>query len=533
MKWILLLSILFPSQVFSQNEEMLTLKNAVDTLFFSDKTTALNLSNKGLQIAIAEKDTFHITYFLDQSGELNRFAGNYDLAIEQLSYCLLMKDGWEDLKDLSLTFNNLGKTYAQKGKYEEAVFNFLEALELMQTDENLMGQAFYLNNIGAVYDLQHNYFKALEYYEQSLAIKEEQKDTLGIAASCINLGITFHNLERYEKSILYSKRAFSIFSKSDTPTRTARSLANIGNSYLELDDYVNANYYLTLAIALEPNIEEESLIISLNNNLATLHLNIENGDSASYYNNKSYDLSRNSNSLKGLANASRVQSQIYELLGDDQKALEEERLYTKYNDSLINEANIYAVAEMESKYNLAQQEKKIQQKNFELQKQKLQREKDATLKKFYLSLTITLIVIFILILVKYRQKRRVNSLLTTQNNLITDKNQNLERIKETLKSALHDKTEILDKVFTSNKSLELPPEMLSLSKREMEVLASLALGKSDQEIADSLFVSKATTKTHLRRIYSKLLVKGRSEAVAVAHKYKILGDSNTRDQSLV
>jgi DNA-binding CsgD family transcriptional regulator len=525
MRWMLLLLSILPFFIFAQNEKMISYKNAVDTLFFSNKPKALVLSDKGLKIAISEKDTFHITYFLDQSGELNRYAGNYNLAIEQLDYCLIMKDGWEDLKDLSLTYNNLGKTYAQKGKYEEAIFNFIEALNLMQTDKNLIGQAFYLNNIGTIYDLQHNYFKALAYYEQSLDIKIEMQDTLGIAASCTNIGITLHNLERFEKAIEFNKRAYSIFSKFDQPTRTARSLANIGNSYLEIEDYSSANYYLKKALALEPQIEEELLIIGLNNNLASLFINRKQPDSALYYNSRSYELSRKSNSLPGLVNASKVQSQIYEQLGDNLNALKEERLSSLYNDSLLNEANIYAVAEMESKYELAQKEKKIQQKNFEIEKQKLQQEKDANVKRFYLSLFITLVVVFILILVKYRQKRRVNTLLTTQNNLISDKNKSLERIKEELKSELEDKTEILDKVFTSNKSLELPPEVLSLSKREIEVLASLASGKNDQEIADSLFISKSTAKTHLRRVYSKLLVKGRSEAVSIAHKYKILGVS--------
>jgi DNA-binding NarL/FixJ family response regulator len=57
----------------------------------------------------------------------------------------------------------------------------------------------------------------------------------------------------------------------------------------------------------------------------------------------------------------------------------------------------------------------------------------------------------------------------------------------------------------------------------MEVLSYLALGWSDQEISDKLFISKATTKTHLRRIYSKLLVKSRTEAVNIAHKYDLIG----------
>lgn len=526
MKLIFIGLLILPIVVFGQNEKMLSYKNAVDTLFFTDKTKALELSDKGLKIAITEQDTFHTTYFLDQSGELNRFAGNYDLAISQLDRCLALKTGWKDLKDLSLTYNNLGKTYAQKGNYEAAIYNFIEALNLMQIDSNLIGQAFYLNNIGAVYDLQHNYFKALEYYQQSLKIKEELQDSLGIAASCTNIGITYHNLEKFDLAVKFNQRAYSIFSKYDQPTRTARSLANTGNSYLSMEDFENASFYLKEALSLESQIEEELLIISLNNNLASLYLSLNMPDSADFYNKKSYALSRKANSLQGLASASKVQSQIHEMKGDLKSALQEERLFAQYNDSLINEANIYAVAEMESKYELAQKEKKIQQKNFEIQKQKLQQEKEASLKKFYFSLSLLLIIVFILILVKYRQKKRVNNLLTIQNNIIQNKNENLERIKNQLKAELEDKTEILDKVFTSNKSQELPPEILSLSKREMEVLASLASGKTDQEIADSLFISKSTTKTHLRRIYSKLLVNGRSEAVSIAHKYKLLGDQN-------
>ena len=518
--------VLFPTCLFAQNQEMLDCKNAVDTLFFTDKPAALMISNQGLELALAEKDTFHITYFLDQSGELNRFAGNFDLAIQQLTYCLDFKDGWEDLKDLSLTYNNLGKTYAQKGDYESAIFNFLEALKLMEADDNLIGQAFYLNNIGSVYDMQHNYFKALDYYEQSLNIKENLNDTLGIAAACVNVGITLHNLEKFEQSIAYNKKALEIYSKRDNRTKTARSLANIGNSYLSLNEYSNARVYLTRAINFEDYIEEEALVISLNGNLANLHLALENLDSANYYNMRSYERAEKSHSLIGLANASEVQSRIFELKGDMVQALEQERLYNHYQDSLINEMNIYAVAEMESKYELTQKEKKIQEKNFELQKQKLQQDRDSVLKKLYLSISATLIALFILIIAKYRQNKKVNELLAIQNNLVSEKNKNLERIKEDLKVELQDKTEVLDKVFTVNKSLELPVELLNLSKREMEVLVCLALGKTDQEIADYLYISKSTAKTHLRRIYSKLMVKGRSQAVAVAHKYKILGHQN-------
>ncbi|GAB4239947.1 MAG: hypothetical protein Tsb0034_16130 [Ekhidna sp.] len=59
-------------------------------------------------------------------------------------------------------------------------------------------------------------------------------------------------------------------------------------------------------------------------------------------------------------------------------------------------------------------------------------------------------------------------------------------------------------------------EKLGLSKRELEVLSLLEQGHSNQEIADKLFVSLNTAKTHISSIYSKLNVKRRTQAVQIA-----------------
>ncbi|MGY2373873.1 LuxR C-terminal-related transcriptional regulator [Pseudomonas sp. SDO524_S393] len=59
-----------------------------------------------------------------------------------------------------------------------------------------------------------------------------------------------------------------------------------------------------------------------------------------------------------------------------------------------------------------------------------------------------------------------------------------------------------------------------LSQRELEVLQLIALGNSNLQIADRLFISLHTVKTHARRIHSKLGVERRTQAVA---KAKTLG----------
>jgi DNA-binding NarL/FixJ family response regulator len=55
----------------------------------------------------------------------------------------------------------------------------------------------------------------------------------------------------------------------------------------------------------------------------------------------------------------------------------------------------------------------------------------------------------------------------------------------------------------------------TLTTREHEVLKELALGKTNREIAESLWLSQDTVKSHLRRVYYKLDVSSRAEAVAL------------------
>jgi LuxR family maltose regulon positive regulatory protein len=61
-----------------------------------------------------------------------------------------------------------------------------------------------------------------------------------------------------------------------------------------------------------------------------------------------------------------------------------------------------------------------------------------------------------------------------------------------------------------------------LSEREMDVLRLLDSSLSTNEIADALFVSVHTVRSHLKNIYSKLNVHSRYEAVAKAKDIGIL-----------
>lgn len=61
-----------------------------------------------------------------------------------------------------------------------------------------------------------------------------------------------------------------------------------------------------------------------------------------------------------------------------------------------------------------------------------------------------------------------------------------------------------------------------ISERELEVLHLMANGRSNQEIADQLFISLPTVKSHSSSLFAKLEVKRRTEAVHKARSLRII-----------
>ncbi|MGW4525140.1 response regulator transcription factor [Amycolatopsis sp. NPDC004378] len=64
-----------------------------------------------------------------------------------------------------------------------------------------------------------------------------------------------------------------------------------------------------------------------------------------------------------------------------------------------------------------------------------------------------------------------------------------------------------------------------LTDREMEVLARIARGQSNPDIGRDMYLAVDTVKTHVRRLFRKLNVGDRAEAVAVAYQRGILGQA--------
>jgi DNA-binding NarL/FixJ family response regulator len=73
-------------------------------------------------------------------------------------------------------------------------------------------------------------------------------------------------------------------------------------------------------------------------------------------------------------------------------------------------------------------------------------------------------------------------------------------------------------VRTPDRTAAVPAELETLTDREREILVLIAHGLTNEEIAERLYLSMATVKTHVNHVFAKLRVRDRAQAVVLAYE---------------
>jgi NarL family two-component system response regulator LiaR len=82
--------------------------------------------------------------------------------------------------------------------------------------------------------------------------------------------------------------------------------------------------------------------------------------------------------------------------------------------------------------------------------------------------------------------------------------------------------EVTGKIMNRMRNKEEAPLHNQLTDREKEILLLIAEGKTNQEIADELYIALKTVKVHVSNILSKLEVQDRTQAVIYAFQNKLV-----------
>ncbi len=128
----------------------------------------------------------------------------------------------------------------------------------------------------------------------------------------------------------------------------------------------------------------------------------------------------------------------------------------------------------------------------------------------------------VVILTSFTSEEYVRPVLNKKADGYLIKEMDADDLIESLRKVADGEQVIHEDVSQLLKHDKLPHQKNVLSMRELEVLREMVYGKSNKEIAETLFVSEKTVKTHVSHILNKLEVSDRTQAVVYAIRHHIV-----------
>ena len=434
----------------------------------------------------------------DRKGLSFRYDLKYQESVDNhklaLSYYRQTTDTFRTIKCL----NSLGVSLRRLNYERESIDYYLEALELSRLIKNDRSIAVSLNGIGNVFVNIEQYDKAMPYFREALVL--EMNNKRGTNYNLSNIGETFMFQQQYDSALFYYYQALDIANELMHKDNASVIYNCIGQLYQLKGDYEKSNEYYRAAI---PKLEEYGGKRYLSNTLINIGVNDNQiGNHQLAFNNitRGLDLALEINSPENIILAYKALSDYYQEVSNFDLALVNYKKSIALRDSINGEETKRNIAALETIYENERKDNEIKDYQFQAQMQRSQ------------NMMQIQIIVFLLILVSvlaffYQLKRRNNKLVVDQ--MRNDIQEYILRIDEYENK--HDKKDEKE-IFYQN------VEQFGLSEREIEVLLLISQGLKNDEIADKLFLSVSTVKTHTRNIFIKLDVRNRIEAARKAQK---------------
>ena len=210
-----------------------------------------------------------------------------------------------------------------------------------------------------------HYFRSNYFYSKDL-YKESKKELLLVSNSneiyplkIIMLGKTTLQLKEFDEALSYYKELEILSQKSHKLYSLCDVYEGLGVTYLFLNQFKEAEIYLNKNLILREKENNADGIYSSYNIIANLYLMQDKNEQANKYFKKAYLVAQNINNFEKKAITSKNMSVIKERSGNLKEALNYRKEYNQWKDSLNNQNKVWAVADYEKKYAVAQKQKQI------------------------------------------------------------------------------------------------------------------------------------------------------------------------------
>lgn len=309
------------------NQQIAILQKSIKEIYNTKPDETLTLARFGYNLANQKNDKVNRGDFLRIIGLSLMKKGNIDSASAYYYKALKELEPTKNTEKLGLLYDDMARMYRKLKQSERSLEFYDKALKLYEAENNLEGIARINNESGAVFrDDFADYKTANERFEKSLRIQRQRNDSVGIGYALEFLGYNQLLIKDYKKSESYLMEALAIREKLKDDFATMLNYTALGEYYNQTKQPQKSNEYFEKSNALARKINYPDI----------QKYNYEN-------------IMHN-----------------YEILGDYKNAYQNLKAFNVLNDSLYNSKRLKDVEEISTKYETAEKEKQIAEKELAL-----------------------------------------------------------------------------------------------------------------------------------------------------------------------
>lgn len=384
----------------------------------NDPKKALNYVAKGLTESRIGGDLLWEGYFLQSGGIIYDLSNNLDSGLAYFERTIEVARQRNDTVMEANALGNIGVAYQARGFLQPALTYQLAAARLREYQPNKTYLSKSYNNIGLIYRIKKDYAKALEYLHKSLSIKKETVDSSGMATTLLNIGSCYQHLGNYDSAISYAKQTLAIAQLLDENETIAAATGNIGLAFLAKGDLEKAIEMLKKALELSENGTKEEEYFSIYKGISSYYQKKGNITQSKVFALQGLEKAIQYNRREQIAIFQKTLSMLYAGENKFAEAFKMLEKSTLLGDSLLNEANIRQINEMNILYETELKENKIEVLTSETLENQIKLLKGSKQRNLLISALAFALIIASVIGYSLRQNQKKNLLLSEQKNII-------------------------------------------------------------------------------------------------------------------
>ncbi len=434
-------------------------------------------------------------YLYNRIGQIHYSKSQFNLAKE---YFIKTKNAFlsrNDSLEAAKQTANIGAMHEATGNYVDAISNYLYALEIFENRNEQLFSSLIYNNIGIVYQKMGYPKKAIKYYKESYKIKTDNNKLELASSSLVNIGTVYEELlENTDSALQYYIKSENICKALNDSINLAIVQNNIGNIHLINNDFDSASYYFQISQETFNKYNNIDGKANVNKNIGKLLLAKGKYNESIIILNNALDYAKSIGDKKNTINILPLLSRAYSKQDNYKESNKILLEYQQLKDSILRIENQESINQLEVKY-------KVKEKNNKITILELETNvKDKRILILIAALSIILIISLALFVLFRLYRKNKNLEIKQMRYDISDYISQIEEIKEDATSITEEN--LIDRL-----------KKFDLSKKEEEVLILISKGFKNAEIADKMFISINTVKSHTKNIFVKLDVRNRIEAV--------------------